>query len=730
MVSRRHLLKLSALGTASFAAPLAYASGSVTITHNTGNPIGSTSPKDLSDNSRNLDYLCLGPDHSYCDRKGVPRKSWAGMEQDFDNDQARRDSEFNGDQAVRSEQFNRLMASSGYEHPVPYMPGITLDRLTQSVTYQGNEYRVISNFLPLLTTAWDVDVSKLKLIGDDSLRHELAFSTDPNKMASMVGVIRTPLAVAIDGTVAKSLSQAQIDLWEFSGLVTSRPVPNDYETWDWTPAFEAARITLGSFGGGDLTFGTGGVYQARYIILDRSIVLNGRGVNSTELKQIAGANQDFIKSENFDVLTGTGLTVADSRVPSWMGLKDIRVNGNRYNAATNPKGNTSGVPVKLYGPSMILAGTVLVYDGAGGGLYTEDSTSASGVNWRGQEEGKFGNIICRSNGGFAGWHCRGPHNSDANSIVCCFNDGWNFRSEESTLYCGSFDRIGLLHSYAGGRSAKPALDTGVYIGGIARIDTLVLDGDNAVLQANELQIDKIRAYNIGGLLDGVVVNGRNCYIGHLNALVWKLSIGRTALIINGDNADISGVIATSNPENEGVLVKGSGCDLELTIINFSGDDRTGLKLDGVDNEINCKIRNCNAAFDYVSGSDNQVDLSIATTVGQTAVKGQAPRSSDRINIRSRGDTVGGCKAILETDQVAMDVTTYTIVVIAHGLLYRPPRKAVRANWLASDPDASTWDESLLRIITTTDKEVVLGYKLVGAAPAGTKARIGVTIDLT
>ena len=730
MVSRRHLLKLSALGTASFAAPLAYSASNTTMTHNTGNPIGSTSPKDLSDNSRNLDYLCLGPDHSYCDRKGVPRKSWAGMEQDFDNDRVRRDSEFGGDQAVRSEQFNRLMASSGFEPPVPYAAGITLERPTQSVTYQGNDYRVKSQFLPLLTTAWAIDESKLKLIGDDSLRQELAFSTDPNKMAGMVGVIRTPLAVAIEGTVAKSLSQTQIDLWEFSGLVTSRPVPSDYGTWDWTPAFEAARITLGSFGGGDLTFGTGGVYQARYIHLDRSIVLNGRGVNSTELKQIAGANQDFIKSENFDVLTGTGLTVADSRVPSWMGLKDIRINGNRYNASTNPKGNTSGVPVKLYGPSMILAGTVLVYDGAGGGLYTEDSTSASGVSWRGQEEGKFGNIICRSNGGFAGWHCRGPHNSDANSIICCFNDGWNFRSEESALYGGSFDRIGLLHSYAGGRSAEPALDTGVYIGSIARIDTLVVDGDNAVLQANELQIDKMRAYNIGGQQDGVVVNGRNCYIGHLNALVWKSSVGKTALIVNGDNADISGILATSNPDNEGALVKGAGCNLELTIINFSGADRTGLKLDGIDNEIDCKIRNCNTAFDYVSGGDNQVDLSIATTVGQTAVKGQAPRASDRINIRSRGDTVGGCKANLETDQVAMDVTTYTIVVIAHGLLYRPPRKAVRANWLASDPDSSTWDEALLRIVTTTDKEVVLGYKLAGAAPAGTKARIGVTIDLT
>ena len=730
MVSRRHLLKLSALGTASFAAPLAYSASNITMTHNTGNPIGSTSPKDLSDNSRNLDYLCLGPDHSYCDRKGVPRKSWAGMEQDFDSDRVRRDSEFGGDQAVRSEQFNRLMASSGFEPPVPYAAGITLERPTQSVTYQGNDYRVKSQFLPLLTTAWVIDESKLKLIGDDSLRQELAFSTDPNKMAGMVGVIRTPLAVAIEGTVAKSLSQTQIDLWEFSGLVTSRPVPSDYGTWDWTPAFEAARITLGSFGGGDLTFGTGGVYQARYIHLDRSIVLNGRGVNSTELKQIAGANQDFIKSENFDVLTGTGLTVADSRVPSWMGLKDIRVNGNRYNASTNPKGNTSGVPVKLYGPSMILAGTVLVYDGAGGGLYTEDSTSASGVSWRGQEEGKFGNIICRSNGGFAGWHCCGPHNNKADSIISGFNDGWGFYSEEGALFGGSFDQIGLLHTYANGRSTSPALDTGAYIGSIARIDNLVVDGDNCIMQAPDIQVDKLRPYNIGGMQDGVVINGANCSVQHMDGLVWSSSVGRIAVIVNGDNVMINGVLNTNNPDNDGVVVNGSGCAVNVNVKNFSAPGRTGMKLNGIDNDIRGNIRNCAVGFNYQSGTDNRVNLSIVTTVGQVPVTGLAPRAADRIDIRSRGNTIGGCKTNLKTGLLPMDISTYSIVVVAHGLLYTPDPGAVRINWLTSAPDSSVWDEAMLRVVTTTAPDVVLGYKLASPAPAGTNARIGISIDLT
>lgn len=176
MVSRRQLLKLSALGTASFAAPLAYSASNITMTHNTGNPIGSTSPKDLSDNTRNLDYLCVGPNHSYLDRQGVPRKSWKGMEEGF-----------NADQVARENQFAAFLDSSGFEAPVPYTSGIVLCRATQAVTYLGKEYRVKSEALPLATTNWEVDESKFKLIGDDSLRQDTANATDPSKGAGMLG---------------------------------------------------------------------------------------------------------------------------------------------------------------------------------------------------------------------------------------------------------------------------------------------------------------------------------------------------------------------------------------------------------------------------------------------------------------------------------------------------------------------------------------------------------------
>ena len=171
------------------------------MAYNTGNPIGSTSPKDLSDNAQNLDLLMLGDKPAYPDRKGVPRKSWKGMEAEYVSGQLRRATEFHAAQVDRHTQFIRFLESSGYEAPVPYEPGLILERPTQTVTYLGNEYRIKSQFLPLTTTEWAVDDSKLKLIGDDSLRQQLNDISDPLKNVAMLGVSET------GETLDKSLSR-------------------------------------------------------------------------------------------------------------------------------------------------------------------------------------------------------------------------------------------------------------------------------------------------------------------------------------------------------------------------------------------------------------------------------------------------------------------------------------------------------------------------------------------
>lgn len=191
MVNRRQLLKLSALGTASFAAPLAYSASKITMAYNTGNAPGSSSPKDLIDNAEDFDFLLTGTGVSHPNRLGVSLKSWKGMEGEFDADQSRRATEFDVDQTERGVQFNAFLDASGYEEAIPYAPGIVLDRTTKTVRYDGDEYRVKSQFLPLTTTNWATDGPKLKLIGDDSLRQDQANSTEPSKGLGMVGFDRS-----------------------------------------------------------------------------------------------------------------------------------------------------------------------------------------------------------------------------------------------------------------------------------------------------------------------------------------------------------------------------------------------------------------------------------------------------------------------------------------------------------------------------------------------------------
>lgn len=52
-------------------------------TFNTGNPVPSNAVKDLYDNAENLDAGINGSGHSWIDRRGSVRKSWVGIEYDF-----------------------------------------------------------------------------------------------------------------------------------------------------------------------------------------------------------------------------------------------------------------------------------------------------------------------------------------------------------------------------------------------------------------------------------------------------------------------------------------------------------------------------------------------------------------------------------------------------------------------------------------------------------------------
>ncbi len=350
MVSRRHLLKLSALGTASFAAPLAYSASNITMTNNTGNPIGSTSPKDLSDNSRNLDYLCLGPAPAYADRKGVPRKSWAGMEGEFgeeqtarrsifSKDQARRESEFAVRQEDREAQFDAFLDASGFEPPVPYAPGVKLIRTTQTVTWDKKEYRVKNEFLPLVTTSWESDESKLKLVGDDSLRQDIANSTDPAKGAGMNGYIYGS-AHSEGREVGDKLRETR-SILDFVPRSRKADMRDGISRW---PATVALNYALRETAGGILIPPGCIVPIDGPIDLDRSNELVGGGPFDTAIGK--GSKIFILDGSNCEaVRTPYAVNPVAGSQTHFMGLRNLVIDGNK----TGQTREVQGGLVKFWG---------------------------------------------------------------------------------------------------------------------------------------------------------------------------------------------------------------------------------------------------------------------------------------------------------------------------------------------------------------------------------------------
>lgn len=214
----------------------------------TGNPVGSTNPKDLIDNAQNLDYLILGPLLNYPDRRGVNRLSWAGIESSFaaaqaartaafNTAQAQRVADFDAAQTQRTDQFQTFLNNSGYETPVVYAPGLNITRSTQIVRYMGELYRPKVSALPFITTTFPADEAKWLANGDNSLRQEMA-TKGADKGAWMMAWERED-NLETDALVAKFLNAQTPSAWEFAHLITNKPTPSNPATWDWVPALNA-----------------------------------------------------------------------------------------------------------------------------------------------------------------------------------------------------------------------------------------------------------------------------------------------------------------------------------------------------------------------------------------------------------------------------------------------------------------------------------------------------------
>jgi len=140
-------------------------------TYATNNPIGSVDPKDLYDNSQNMDFALNDITKSiWKDRFNKSRKTLWGMEQ-----------EFNAQLLSQQQRFNYFIQNSGYKFVGEYTSGpLTIQDYNQIIRY-GNEFWKLnaSTTIPFTTTgnnaaSWANDSLHFVSVGDAALRQGLA----------------------------------------------------------------------------------------------------------------------------------------------------------------------------------------------------------------------------------------------------------------------------------------------------------------------------------------------------------------------------------------------------------------------------------------------------------------------------------------------------------------------------------------------------------------------------
>lgn len=256
----------------------------MTNTYLTGNPLGSTAPKDLYDNASNFDEAMNFAGPAFTDRFGKRRETWAGMEA----------------------QFQTFLQNSGFEPThLTYVDGSPLNvlRPTQLIDRGGLVYRVKlpASFPVALTGTWATDSSLLAEETNDGLRADLA---DALQGANLVAYM-APWAGAVPQTVDLKLGQV-VSVEDFGADPTGAT--------DSTAAIQAAINS----GAGRITFGPGvfmiGAAGLRGVS-NQAWTGAGRGV--TILRQAVPPTKDpvFIQQKtNFDIrgiwFDGNGMLTA------------------------------------------------------------------------------------------------------------------------------------------------------------------------------------------------------------------------------------------------------------------------------------------------------------------------------------------------------------------------------------------------------------------------------------
>lgn len=161
-------------------------------TYNTGNPVPSADARDRYDNSQTLDEVVNGDSASYETRTGKQVISLGGMNSRFNNAQDEREADFNLSQEEKQESFQKFLDGTGWSSLGAYGAGVVITSHTQTIDYQGQPYQLKPSIpasldAPYITTGvWATEGVNFKLVGDNSLRQDLA---DPSQGARMLAYL-------------------------------------------------------------------------------------------------------------------------------------------------------------------------------------------------------------------------------------------------------------------------------------------------------------------------------------------------------------------------------------------------------------------------------------------------------------------------------------------------------------------------------------------------------------
>jgi hypothetical protein len=387
-------------------------------------------------------------------------------------------------------------------------------------------------------------------------------------------------------------------------------------------------------------FAAGGVLASQ-ILVPRNVVLSGINPQGTVLLQKSGSNVDFIISENFASLVGTGTQYGtSSAVPTSFGIENLFIDcQSTWDGRT--VGNTSGRGICFYGPYQYMR-NIFIINASDDGIWTENSgrNVYSLYDPKVEEEAYFDNITSRENKG-KGWRFNGPNDSIITSYIGACNGDWNFYSDTNGVYYNGSSHISFMHTYFSNNG------TGQRHGAYTNASNLYIDTDN-------MQIDSGAFGSIFGnlnFLNGgyknlspLKMNTGNIVIGNILGSVYagaEMAPGLKFLDLGTQQAIKIGtaLIDTSytSVATTALYSQGAFNDVNLTVRANTTAGQTGADIGGTYQRIRLITEDIGTAMSYTTGSQNDLQVQAYLTGSHTGFSGNIA-STDKVYVASPTST--------------------------------------------------------------------------------------------